>query len=130
MNKYFIQFAAYSAAIAVGLGAFAAHGLKKYFEPDLLQIFETGVKYQMYHSLALLATGILFQAYPTKYLQRAGQLLIGGIILFSGSLYGLCFIKFHQLPALWVGAITPLGGLCFITGWILLALGLCKKTTQ
>ena len=130
MHKNFLTTAALLGGLSVLLGAFAAHQLKAMVAADVLQIFETAVRYQMYHALALLATGILYMQFPVKQLRWAGILFIAGIILFSGSLYGLCFIKHQNIPALWVGAITPLGGLCFISGWILLALGVAKKSTN
>lgn len=129
MHKIFLITAALLAGLSVILGAFAAHQLKQVLAADILQIFETAVRYQMYHALALFITGILYQSFPVKQLRRAGNLFIAGIVLFSGSLYLLCFIKHQNLPALWVGAITPLGGVCFIAGWVLLALGIAKKTT-
>ena len=129
MNKKFLIIAALLAALSVALGAFAAHQLKTMVSADILQLFETAVKYQMYHALALLATSILLQQFPVKQLRWAAGLFIAGIILFSGSLYLLCYIKHQQIAATWVGAITPFGGLCFIAGWILLAVGVGRKTT-
>ena len=129
MNKKFLIIAALLGAVSVALGAFAAHQLKAMVSADILQIFETAVKYQLYHALALLATGILLQQFPVKQLHWAASLFIAGVILFSGSLYLLCYIKHQQIPATWVGAITPFGGLCFIAGWILLAVGVGRKTT-
>ena len=129
MNKKFLVIAALLAALSVALGAFAAHQLKTMVSADILQIFETAVKYQMYHALALLGTGILLQQFPVKQLRWAASLFIAGIILFSGSLYLLCYIKHQQIAATWVGAITPFGGVCFIAGWILLAVGAGRKTT-
>ena len=129
MNKKFLIIAALLGALSVALGAFAAHQLKAMVSADILQLFETAVKYQMYHALALLATGILLQQFPVKQLHWAASLFIAGVILFSGSLYLLCYIKHQQIPATWVGAITPFGGLCFIAGWILLAVGVGRKTT-
>ena len=129
MHKKFLVIAALLGALSVALGAFAAHKLKEILAPDVLQIFETAVKYQMYHALALLATGILLLQFPSSQLRWAGNLFIAGIILFSGSLYLLCFIKQQQIQALWVGAITPFGGLCFIAGWILLAMGVARRPT-
>jgi len=129
MHKKFLVIAAMLGALSVALGAFAAHKLKEILAPDVLQIFETAVKYQMYHALALLATGILLLQFPSSQLRWAGNLFIAGIILFSGSLYLLCFIKQQQIQALWVGAITPFGGLCFIAGWILLAMGVARRPT-
>ena len=127
MQKKFLIAAAIIAALSVLLGAFAAHQLKKCYEPQLLQTFETAVKYQMYHSIALLAVGILYKDFSVKQLLWAGNLFIAGIILFSGSLYLLCFVKHQNFSATWVGAITPFGGLCFIAGWLLLAVGISKK---
>lgn len=129
MHKIFLITAALLGGLSVALGAFAAHQLKAIAAADVLQVFETAARYQMYHALALLATGILYQPFPVKQLQWAGGLFIAGIILFSGSLYFLCFVKHQNIPALWIGAVTPLGGLCFIAGWVLLALGIAKKTT-
>jgi len=129
MHKKFLVIAALLGALSVALGAFAAHKLKEILAPDVLQIFETAVKYQMYHALALLATGILLLQFPSSQLRWAGNLFLAGIILFSGSLYLLCFIKQQQIQALWVGAITPFGGLCFIAGWILLAVGVARRST-
>ena len=127
MQKKFLTIAAIAGALSVLLGAFAAHKLKEVLEPSLLQTFETAVKYQMYHSLALLAVGILYKDFSVKQLLWAGNLFIAGIILFSGSLYLLCFVKHQNFSATWVGAITPFGGLCFIAAWLLLAVGISKK---
>ncbi len=129
MHKNFLITAALLGALTVVLGAFAAHTLKEILDAGEMQVFETAVKYQMYHVLALLAVGILYQAFPVKQLRIAGNLFIAGIVLFSGSLYLLTFIKHQQINALWIGAVTPLGGLCFIAGWVVLALGIAKKTT-
>ena len=130
MNTFFIRIAAVLGAISVATGAFAAHTLKSIVTPEVLQIFETAVKYQFYHVIALLATGILFKEYAGKKLQWAGWLFIAGIVLFCGSLYLLCLLK-HLYPAdrFWVGAITPVGGICFIAGWLLMAMGIGKKST-
>jgi uncharacterized membrane protein YgdD (TMEM256/DUF423 family) len=78
------------------------------------------------HALALMAVGILIKEFPVKQLVWAGYLFIAGILLFSGSLYLLCVVKHFQLEALWVGAITPLGGVCFIAGWLMIAIGISK----
>lgn len=129
MHKKFLITASFLGALSVVLGAFAAHQLKKMYEPAELQTFETAVKYQMYHALALLAVGILYKEFPLKQLRWAGNLFIAGIILFSGSLYLLCQLVFADISAKWVGPITPLGGLCFIAGWLLLAVGISKKAS-
>ena len=93
-----------------------------------MQVLETAVKYQMYHALALMGISILYQQFPGKMLQWAGNLFIAGTFLFSGSLYMLCFVKHLNLQHfLWIGAITPLGGICFITGWLMIAFAAAKK---
>ncbi len=127
MHKMFLKTAAITGAIAVGLGAFAAHGLKKILSAETLAIFETAVRYQFYHVFALLAVGILYAAYPNKMMKWAGYLFITGIILFSGSLYLLCYIKHNMLSMNWVGAVTPFGGVCFIAGWVMLFIALLKR---
>lgn len=127
MQKNFLISGSLFAAVAVMLGAFGAHGLKEILQPDTLQIFETAVRYQFYHAFALIITGILFQQFPVKSLQWSGRLFMAGVVLFSGSLYLLCFIKQQEINANWVGAITPLGGVCFIAGWLFIAWGVAKK---
>lgn len=127
MHKGFIKTAALLGALAVMLGAFAAHGLKQILTVDTLQIFETAVRYQFYHVFALLAVGILYAAFPGKFIKWAGNLFIAGIIIFSGSLYLLCYVKQNQLPLNWIGAITPFGGAAFIIGWIMIFLAVVKR---
>lgn len=127
MYKKFLFIAAMLGGISVAAGAFAAHGLKQIFSPDILQIFETAVRYQFYHVFALLAVGVLYQNFPVKFLKWAGNLFIAGIILFSGSLYLLCYVKHAGINMLWLGAVTPFGGLCFIAGWVLMGVGVIKK---
>jgi uncharacterized membrane protein YgdD (TMEM256/DUF423 family) len=127
MHKGFIKTAALLGALSVMLGAFAAHGLKKILTVDDLQIFETAVRYQFYHVFALLAAGILYASFPGKPMLWAGKLFIAGIILFSGSLYLLCYVKYNQLPLNWLGAITPFGGAAFIAGWVLLFWAAVKR---
>ena len=104
-------------ALGVALGAFGAHGLKSRIGADLLAIFETGVRYQMYHALALLAVGWAATRWPGALTNAAGWLFVAGIIIFSGTLYAMTFTG-----ARWLGAITPIGGACLILGWITLAL--------
>jgi uncharacterized membrane protein YgdD (TMEM256/DUF423 family) len=127
MHKGFLKTAALFGALSVMLGAFAAHGLKKILTVDDLQIFETATRYQFYHVFALLAVGILYAMFPGKLLQWSGRFFIAGIILFSGSLYLLCYVKYAQLPLSWLGAITPFGGACFIAGWLLLFGAVTKR---
>ena len=128
MHKGFLKTAALLGALSVALGAFAAHGLKKIFSADNLQVFETAVRYQFYHVFALLAVGILYAAFPGKLLVWAGKLFIGGIVLFSGSLYVLCYVKYAEMPLNWIGAITPFGGAAFIGGWLMLFWTVLKRT--
>lgn len=104
--------------LAVLLGAFGAHGLKARVDAELLAVFETGVRYQMYHSLALLAVGLLAGRANSAWLGAAGWLFVAGIVIFSGSLYLMT-----MTGARWLGAVTPVGGVAFILGWAALALG-------
>jgi uncharacterized membrane protein YgdD (TMEM256/DUF423 family) len=128
MNKKFLIAGALLAGLAVALGAFAAHGLKKIVDADAVAVFQTGVQYQMYHALALLAVGMLYEKYPNRWIHRAGLFFIGGIILFSGSLYLLTALKAANQPGLKAaGIVTPFGGVFFIAGWCLLLLGVSKK---
>jgi uncharacterized membrane protein YgdD (TMEM256/DUF423 family) len=128
MHRGFLKTATLLGVFSVALGAFAAHSLKQYISDYAVGIFETGVRYQFYHVFALLASGILYKEFQNKFINGAGKLFIAGIILFSGSLYVLAFIKGAVMPGFdWIGAITPFGGLCFIAGWICLFLGMFKK---
>ena len=108
--------------LGVALGAFAAHGLKPALSPDMLAVFETGVRYQMYHAFALFAAGWGWARWQTVAFARAGGLFVAGIVIFSGSLYLLAFTG-----ARWFGAITPLGGLAFLAGWLCLGWGAATK---
>lgn len=121
MYKRFIQYAAILGAISVAMGAFGAHILKKFVEADVVTTFETGIRYQFYHTFALLAVGILYRRMPGKAMEWAGIFFISGIILFSGSLYVLTYLTATGIEGFkGIGAITPLGGVCFIAGWICL----------
>jgi uncharacterized membrane protein YgdD (TMEM256/DUF423 family) len=102
----------------VALGAFAAHGLKATLTPDMLTVFETGVRYQMYHAFALFAAAWGFTRWQSRVFVTAGWLFLGGIVIFSGSLYLLALTDTG-----WLGAITPLGGLAFLAGWLCLTVG-------
>jgi uncharacterized membrane protein YgdD (TMEM256/DUF423 family) len=127
MHKGFIKTAAMVGVLSVLLGAFAAHGLKKILTPDNLQVFETAVRYQFYHVFALLAAGILYKEFPGKFLKWAGYFFIAGFILFSCSLYLLCYVKHHEIPMNWLGAITPFGGASFVAGWSCVFLGIWRS---
>ena len=118
MTQLFLLLGGISGGLSVALGAFGAHGLKARLSPDQLETFETGVRYQITHSLALLAAGILATLFPASpYPAVAGWLFIAGTILFSGSLYLIVFTNKR-----WFGAIAPIGGLAFIVGWVCLGL--------
>jgi len=108
--------------IAILFGAFGAHALKSKVTPEDLLIFETGVRYQIYHSIGLILIGILGFNLSLDILELPANLFISGIIIFSGSLYLLVLTNIR-----WLGAITPLGGLCFIIGWCLLAFNIYKS---
>ena len=105
------------AGLGVTAGAFGAHGLQSRVEPELLSVFETGVRYQIYHALALLAVGWGASRWSSRWTHAAGWLFVAGIAIFSGSLY-LITVTGER----WLGMITPIGGVCFILGWAALAL--------
>ncbi|RYY18880.1 MAG: DUF423 domain-containing protein [Chitinophagaceae bacterium] len=127
MHKGFLITGALLAAIAVALGAFGAHGLKKIVPVETISTFDTGVKYQFYHCLALLLVAMLFEKYPGAWMSYAGYAFIAGILLFSGSLYVLTLLKATGTVGLnGIGIITPFGGLFLITGWILMAVAFMK----
>lgn len=116
MARLFLIIAAISGFFAVVIGAFAAHGLKKVLAPEMIEVVKTGVQYQMYHALALLLIALWLSHKPaTLGLKAGGLAFILGSLLFSGSLYALAL----GAPR-WLGPITPLGGLCFLIGWLLL----------
>lgn len=116
------------AALAVVLGAFGAHGLKKILEPAQLITFEKGVTYQFYHAFALLAVGIIYSAFPAAGLKWATYLFIAGILMFSGSLYVLVALQHKGSSIGPAGIITPIGGLCFIVAWVALFIGIIKNS--
>ena len=110
------------AALAVIFGAFGAHALKDILEPRMLEIFHTGVTYHFYHAFALLILGLVAKSYPTFSPNKIGICFIAGIFLFSGSLYALSLSGITKF-----GAITPLGGVCFILGWIIFSLKVLRS---
>lgn len=121
MHKGFLSTGAILGALAVALGAFGAHGLKKIVPPDTVATFETGVRYQYYHVIALLITAVVFEKFPAKWMRWAGYCFITGIVLFSGSLYLITALKAKETVGLsGIGIITPIGGLFFIAGWLIL----------
>lgn len=123
MKIYWILFGI-SGFLAVGLGAFGAHGLKNILTDKYLEIFHTGVKYQFYHTLALGLVLLMYQYQASPILTKAALFFVLGIIIFSGSLYILALTKIGFL-----GAITPIGGVCFLIGWgFLVWFGIQLKT--
>jgi uncharacterized membrane protein YgdD (TMEM256/DUF423 family) len=128
MHRWFLISAAFLGALSVALGAFAAHGLRQVANPDTVAIFETGVRYQFYHVFALLSVGILYEKFPGRLLQWTGNCFQLGILLFSGSLYLMTALKIEDVR--WVekiGFITPIGGLFFIIGWMLMLIAFIRK---
>ena len=121
MERVFFIIGALSAGIAVAAGAFGAHGLKGRLSSEMIAVFEVGVRYQMYHALALLAAAWVMSKWPSALITAGGWSFVGGTVLFSGSLYLLSVTGVK-----WLGAITPLGGLAFLAGWLCLALGVWK----
>ncbi len=103
--------------LGVLLGAFGAHGLRGRVTPEMLAVFETGVRYHLVHGLALLAVAWATTRWPNTWISASGWLFVAGIVVFSGSLYLLSITGVR-----WLGAITPIGGLCFVAGWLILTL--------
>jgi len=131
MNNKYISIAGYLGAITVALGAFGAHALKEKLAPEAMDIYKTAVLYQFIHVLALLGAGILYRFNPAKAFAWAGNLFIAGIVLFSGSLYMLVYALNSGNSSLnWLGAITPVGGVCFIVGWLCIAAGASRQPSK
>ena len=122
MDRLFFLAGALSAFVGVAAGAFGAHGLKSRLGEDLLAVFETGVRYQMYHAFALFAAAWAAARWPGALTGAAGWLFVVGTVVFSGSLYALSLTGQR-----WLGAITPIGGLAFLAGWLCLAAACWKS---
>ena len=128
MDKQFLSISFILGAIAVAFGAFGAHALKEMVDEKAIQTWQTAVQYHFYHLFAIAITGILLKQGINVWYKRAGNLFIAGIIIFSGSLYSMVLLKAAGVTsANWLGAITPIGGVCFIAGWLCLFLGVRKK---
>ncbi len=128
MHKTYLFIGSILAALAIMLGAFGAHALKKMVPAETVASFQTGVQYQMYHAFALMITSLLFEKNKSRWINWAAFSFLAGILFFSGSLYLLTFLKATETVGLvGIGMITPVGGLFFITGWILLSIGVLKK---
>ncbi|MBC8088418.1 MAG: DUF423 domain-containing protein [Phycisphaerae bacterium] len=121
MERLFVIVGALSGAMGVGAGAFGAHALRARLEPRMLEVFETGARYQMFHAVALLFVAWAAGRWPGSLTTASGWLLLAGTVLFSGSLYAMALTNIRAL-----GAITPLGGVCFIAGWLCLALAAAR----
>jgi uncharacterized membrane protein YgdD (TMEM256/DUF423 family) len=121
LDRLFLMLGAVSGLIAVGAGAFGAHALRARLTPELLGVFETGARYQMDHALALVVAAWVVSRWPESLAAWAGWLFLAGTIVFSGSLYALALTGVR-----WLGAVTPLGGLCFLAGWLCLALAAAR----
>lgn len=125
MSKFYLLISAISGFLAVALGAFGAHGLKQKLSADMLAVYQTGVQYHFYHTLALFGVALLMLQLPQSVALRwCAALFIVGILIFSGSLYVLAISGIR-----WLGAITPLGGVAFLLGWILLAVAVWQWKT-
>ena len=121
MDRVFFALGSLSGLVAVAAGAFGAHGLRSRLAPDLLAVFETAARYQMYHALALLFTAWAATRWPLAPVRAAGWLFVVGTVVFSGSLYLLALTGVRGF-----GAVTPLGGLAFLAGWLSLAVGVWR----
>ena len=120
----FLTLGAASAALAVLLGAFGAHSLKTQLAADMMAVYQTGLQYHLFHSLGLLAVGLVaLHLSDSRWLRWSGWLMLAGIVIFSGSLYVLSTTGWK-----WLGAVTPLGGLSFIVAWVLFAVAVVKFT--
>jgi uncharacterized membrane protein YgdD (TMEM256/DUF423 family) len=117
VDRLFFSLGALSGLISVAAGAFGAHALRARLTPEYLAVFETGARYQMYHALGLLAVAWAVSRWPGTLPTWAGWLFVAGTVLFCGSLYALALTG-----ARWLGAVTPLGGVAFLAGWLCLVL--------
>lgn len=116
MERTFLIIGAISAFVAVAAGAFGAHALKNILSQEMLAVFETGVRYQMYHAFAIIAVALALPRFSGSLVTTAGWLFVAGTVIFSGSLYALSLTETR-----WLGAITPIGGVAFLAGWLCLA---------
>jgi uncharacterized membrane protein YgdD (TMEM256/DUF423 family) len=123
MAKIFLMAASISGFLAVAIGAFGAHGLKQKISEEMMAVYQTGVQYHFYHTLALLGVGILLQQFPHSLaLKVSGWGMLVGMLVFSGSLYLLVLSGTR-----WLGAITPIGGLALLVAWLALAVGIYQS---
>ncbi|MFT5787945.1 MAG: uncharacterized membrane protein YgdD (TMEM256/DUF423 family) [Shewanella sp.] len=125
MRSGFLLLAALSGFMSVALGAFGAHGLKNVATAEMIAIFNLGVEYQFYHTFALIAVAFAGHWLKSRLLDWAGYLFIVGTMLFSGSLY-----LYALLGTKWTGPITPLGGVCLLLGWLLIAVAVWRNRVK
>lgn len=125
MQRWLTVIGAASGLLSVAAGAFGAHALKARLTPDLLAVFETGARYQMYHALALIAAAWAATRWPSRIVAASGACFIGGTVLFCGSLYLLALTGWRAF-----GAVTPAGGALFLAGWLLLALAAWRGSAR
>ena len=131
MHRGYLTTAFVLAAVTVALGAFGAHKLADVAPEKAVKTFETAVRYQFYHVIALALTGILYNSYRNKWVRTSGMFFLLGIFLFCGSLYLLTLsMAIESADFKWVGPITPVGGVFFILGWIYLAVGIRNNKKQ
>jgi uncharacterized membrane protein YgdD (TMEM256/DUF423 family) len=122
MYRNFMMYGAISALVGVAAGAFGAHGLRGHLSADLLAVYETAVRYELIHAVALLFVGLAAARWPQAHWERSGWLFVAGTILFSGSLFALSLTGVR-----WPGVITPFGGACFLAGWALAAVASARS---
>ena len=122
MRKGFLLLAALSGFLAVALGAFGAHGLKQVTTPEMIDIFNLGVAYQFYHTFALIAVAFSGHWLKSRLIDWAGYLFLLGIVMFSGSLY-----LYVLVGSKWTGPVTPMGGVCFLLGWLFIAVAVWRN---
>lgn len=128
MSKYYLTIACFLGALTVAMGAFGAHALKTMVDEHSLAIYDTAIRYQFFHTLALALTGLIAKTNAHKLIKFAGLFFMLGILFFSGSLYMLTLKAATGADGfIWVGPITPIGGLFFIVGWILLGVATRKS---
>jgi len=124
MSKHYLSVACFIGAITVIMGAFGAHALRSLVDEHALSIYDTAVRYQFFHVFALALAAIIYKTNSNKWVRISGLFFLLGIFFFSGSLYLLTYKAVIQSDGFaWVGPITPIGGLFFIVGWILLGIG-------
>lgn len=122
MDRIFFAIGSFSALIAVVAGAFGSHALKQRLSPEMLTAFEIGVRYQMYHALALIGVSFAYTKWPGQLMTVGGWLFVVGTLFFSGSLYQLSLSGTK-----WLGVITPIGGVILMAGWLCVAIGALKS---